>query len=84
MSSASYPSAAVSDIKNAYFGLAKLFHPDRFHRESTASLARMQGAFSNVQLAYETLKSKETRETYDFKIRKELETKEKLRAAGHS
>ena len=76
------PSAAVSDIKNAYFGLAKLFHPDRFHRESTASLARMQGAFSNVQLAYETLKSKETRETYDFKIRKELETKEKLRAQG--
>ena len=74
--------ASIVEIKNAYFGLAKLFHPDRFHRESAETLPRIQGAFSKVQHAYETLKTKETRETYDFKMRKELETKEKLRAQG--
>lgn len=73
---------SIAEIKNAYFGLAKLFHPDRFHRELGDTLPRIQAAFSKVQQAYETLKTKETRETYDFKIRKELETKEKLRAQG--
>ena len=76
------PNATTVQIKNAYFGMAKLFHPDRFHRESTATLQRIQGAFSSVAQAYETLKSKESRENYDFKIRKELETKQKLRAQG--
>ncbi|MEO7673097.1 MAG: DnaJ domain-containing protein [Pyrinomonadaceae bacterium] len=76
------PNATGADIKNAYFGLAKLFHPDRFHRDSTTTLAQIQGAFSSVAQAYETLKSNETRENYDFKIRKNLETREKLRAQG--
>ena len=74
--------AGIAQIKSAYFGMAKLFHPDLYHRESTATLQRIQGAFSTVAQAYETLKSKELRESYDFKIRKELETKEKLRAQG--
>ena len=74
--------ASVAEIKNAYFGLAKLFHPDRFHREAANKLPVIQAAFSSVQQAYETLKTKESRENYDFKVRKELETKEKLRAQG--
>ncbi len=74
--------ASIAEIKNAYFSLAKLFHPDRFHRDSADKLPLIQAAFSSVQQAYETLKSKEIRDTYDFKMRKELETKEKLRAQG--
>lgn len=76
------PKASLEQIKAAYFGLAKLFHPDRFHRESAAMLPRVQAAFSSVQRAYETLKSAESRENYDFKVRKELDLKEKLRAQG--
>ncbi len=76
------PKVSIPEVKKAYFGLAKLFHPDRFHRESTQTLARIQAAFSSVQQAYETLKSSDTRENYDFKMRKELEVKEKLRAQG--
>ena len=76
------PKAAVAEIKSAYFFLAKLFHPDRFHREAAATLQRIQAAFSNVQSAYETLKSSDSRENYDFKVRKELEMKEKLKAQG--
>ncbi len=74
--------ASIAEVKNAYFGLAKLFHPDRFHREAADKLPLIQAAFSSVQQAYETLKAKESRENYDFKMRKELETKEKLRAQG--
>ncbi len=76
------PKASVAEIKSAYFNLAKLFHPDRFHREAPATLQRIQAAFSNVQSAYETLKSNDARENYDFKVRKELEMKEKLMAQG--
>lgn len=74
--------AATPMIKASYFSLAKLFHPDRFHRESADTLQRIQAAFSNVQVAYDTLKSSDTRENYDYKVRKELEVKEKLKAQG--
>jgi curved DNA-binding protein CbpA len=76
--------AKPGDIKNAYFAMAKLFHPDRFHREETSKLRRIQVAFTEIAHAYETLKSPESRENYDFKVRKELEYREKRRAAGQA
>lgn len=76
------PKAVVPEIKGSYFGLAKLFHPDRFHRESPDTLQRIQAAFSKVQVAYDTLKASDTRENYDYKVRKEIEVKEKLKAQG--
>lgn len=69
-------------IKQKYFGLAKQFHPDRFHRSEPELAARVQKAFSNIAQAYETLKNPGLRENYDFKMRKELEKIEKRRAAG--
>lgn len=76
------PKAELSEIKASYFGLAKLFHPDRYHRESPDTLQRIHAAFSKVQVGYDTLKSSDSRENYDFKIRKEIEVKEKLKAQG--
>ncbi len=74
--------AESSEIKMAYFGLAKRFHPDHFHNESDTSLhSRIQTAFSKIAQAYDTLKSQETRETYDFKMRKELTEREKMQSA---
>lgn len=65
--------AAVNDIKQIYFALAKRFHPDLFHKEEdTKLLQRIQNAFSEIARAYETLKHESSREVYDFKIRKEL------------
>jgi DnaJ-domain-containing protein 1 len=69
-------------IKQMYFRLAKQFHPDRFHRSEPELAARVQKAFSNIAHAYETLKSPDLRENYDFKMRKELEKIETRRAAG--
>ncbi len=76
------PKAALPAIKASYFALAKLFHPDRYHRESPAMLQRIQAAFSKVQVGYDTLKSSDSRENYDYKVRKEIEVKEKLKAQG--
>ena len=75
------PSAPLSEIKHSYFGMAKLFHPDRFHREEPANLRRIQIAFTKIANAYENLKTDEARENYNFKMRKELEYREKRRAA---
>lgn len=67
------PDAAASEIKQAYFGLAKRFHPDLYHKESDTTLvARIQGAFSRLAQAYDTLKTISSRDVYDFKMRKEL------------
>jgi curved DNA-binding protein CbpA len=69
----------VSDIKMAYFGLAKRFHPDLFHKQTDAKThSRIQNAFSQIAHAYETLRNEETRQTYDFKLRKILQELEKL------
>ncbi len=74
--------ADVAEIKRAYFGLAKVFHPDHFHQEASDVLRRVQNAFTELAKAQETLKNTDTRETYDFKIRSELAAKEKARSAG--
>lgn len=74
--------AKLADLKNAYFSMAKLFHPDRFHREGADKLKRIQVAFTAIAQAYEMLKVDESRSAYDFKMRKELEYREKRKAEG--
>ena len=67
--------ASLAEIKTAYFGLAKKYHPDRFHNETDRKLhQRVQDAFTELARAYETLKDEKARELYDFKLRKYLET----------
>ena len=71
--------SSVSEIKMAYFGLAKRFHPDLFHKKTDDKThRRIQNAFSEIARASETLRDKETRETYDFKLRKILRELDKL------
>lgn len=67
------PDASTAEIKTAYFSLAKSFHPDLFYRQTDAALhRRIQHAFTGIAHAYETLKSADSREVYDFKLSKEL------------
>ena len=72
--------ASQAEIKNAYFSMAKMFHPDRYHREEGAQLRRIQVAFTQIAHANETLKNKQSRENYDFKVKKDLQLREKVRA----
>ena len=65
--------AVAPEIKSAYFGLAKRFHPDLFYRRVEDDLhRRIQNAFTELAQAYETLRNTESREVYDFRLRKEL------------
>ena len=75
------PAADTDELKRAYFRLARSFHPDRYHSEGGALLKRMQNAFTELAQAHETLKNPQTREMYDYRIRKELADREK-RAGG--
>ena len=74
--------ATAAEIKNAYFAMAKLFHPDRFHREDAASLRRIQTAFTEIAHAYDTLKNKDSRDGYNIKMAKEADVRAKRRVEG--
>ncbi|MEO7539676.1 MAG: DUF4388 domain-containing protein [Pyrinomonadaceae bacterium] len=72
----------IPELKAAYFALAKVFHPDRYHAEGGETLRRVQDAFTKLAQAHETLKHSESRLVYDYRMRKELTDKEKRGAAG--
>jgi curved DNA-binding protein CbpA len=71
-------------VKQTYFGLAKLFHPDKYHRESADMQKRIQAAFTELSHAYEILKNDESRDSYDFKMRKEIEARAKRQVEGQA
>lgn len=72
--------AATADIKRAYFAFAKQFHPDLFYKSAAPELhQRIQNAFTKVAQAYETLRVEDTREVYDYKLRKEADFSENLK-----
>lgn len=66
--------ADVKEIKDKYFSIAKRFHPDIFHKKVDAQLhRRIQSAFTEVAEAYDTLKDDNSREIYNFRLRKAIE-----------
>jgi curved DNA-binding protein CbpA len=68
----------VAKIKQQYFYLAKNFHPDKYHAEvGSERHKRLQNAFTQTSQAYETLKDNDSRELYDFKLKRKLANLEK-------
>ncbi|MGB9179012.1 MAG: DnaJ domain-containing protein [Pyrinomonadaceae bacterium] len=62
--------AELRDIKRAYHQLARRFHPDRFHQEQDRELhARIESAFARIAQAYETLRDRQLRASYDLKLK---------------
>ena len=55
--------ASTSDVRRAYYGLAKRFHPDKFTREELK--AKAEQVFAHITEAYSTLSKDETRQKYD-------------------
>ncbi|MEO6655346.1 MAG: DUF4388 domain-containing protein [Pyrinomonadaceae bacterium] len=76
--------AEADELKRAYFSMARMFHPDRYHAEGGETLKRVQHAFTELAQAHETLKNVATREVYDYRMRKELAEREKRLAAGNA
>ena len=64
--------STTGDIKTAYYGLAKKFHPDKYHQISRESELRphLETVFAKLTQAYDTLKEPALRAAYDSQIRK--------------
>jgi curved DNA-binding protein CbpA len=59
--------ATLVEIKSAYHGLARRFHPDLFHKDETELRRRIDSAFARIAQAYETLSDPSLRTGYDAK-----------------
>lgn len=58
--------ARANEIKDAYYALARRYHPDRFHMKSGTKLhSQISSAFARITQAYETLTDPAARITYD-------------------
>ncbi|MCB9593164.1 MAG: DnaJ domain-containing protein [Sandaracinaceae bacterium] len=69
--------AARAEIRDAYFQLSKVFHPDTmFRKRLGAYKARMEAIFQRLTEAYETLGKKKHREEYDHYLSLQDRTRE--------
>lgn len=58
--------AGADEIKDAYYALARRYHPDRFHLQSGTQLhAKLSSAFARITQAYEKLTDAKARAAYD-------------------
>jgi curved DNA-binding protein CbpA len=61
--------AKQTEIKDAYYALARRYHPDRFHLKSGTRLhAEISSAFARITQAYETLTDPNARSAYDHSM----------------
>ncbi len=61
--------AEANQIKEAYYALARRYHPDRFHLKSGTPLhQKISSAFARITQAYETLTNPKTRSAYDLSL----------------
>jgi curved DNA-binding protein CbpA len=62
-------SAPPEEIKTSYYALARLYHPDKFHLQTSSTIhARIESAFARITQAYETLMDAGRRSGYDAKL----------------
>ena len=62
-------SAPPDRIKNSYYALARLYHPDKFHLQISLTLhTHIESAFARITQAYETLMDPKRRSGYDAKL----------------
>jgi curved DNA-binding protein CbpA len=76
------PDSRLPAIRASYFSLAKMFHPDRFHRAESEVLHRVEGAFTRLAQAHETLRNPETRIDYDKRMSIDLAERNRRDSSG--
>jgi curved DNA-binding protein CbpA len=70
--------ASMADVRDAYYMLARRFHPDRFRTgELTDLLGQIEQFFTQVTEAYNTLYDADLREQYDEELSTQAATKKK-------
>jgi curved DNA-binding protein CbpA len=75
--------ADANEIKDAYYALARRYHPDRFHLKSGTRLhEQISSAFARITQAYETLTDPSARSTYDRAIERHRQFSESAPKSG--
>jgi curved DNA-binding protein CbpA len=65
-------SASQAEVKKAYFGLARKYHPDLFDREiATLQKEMIDEVFDQITKAYHTLSDEDKRKEYDKELAEE-------------
>ncbi len=63
------PNTPAADVKQAYYGVARKYHPDRFRGIQDSALhTRLESNFARITQAYETLMNPGSRNSYDAKL----------------
>jgi curved DNA-binding protein CbpA len=75
------PDAPMSELKNAYYNLARKYHPDRFRHAESSLIARIESAFARITQAYDTLRDPGLRSSYDSKLEAQARSARVARAA---
>jgi curved DNA-binding protein CbpA len=76
-------SASENEIKKAYFGLAKLYHPDRhFEPQMSDMKEKLEALFNRLHEAYETLSSPAARNKYNVDLASGSATHRPAKRAG--
>lgn len=60
--------ASAQNLKDLYYRLARLYHPDRFRKAEPALVKRIESAFARITQAYDTLRDDRLRAAYDSKL----------------
>jgi len=60
--------ATITVLKNAYYDLARKYHPDRFRNSEPNLLSRIESAFARITQAYDVLQDPGMRATHDSKL----------------
>ena len=59
---------SAQSLKDLYYRLARLYHPDRFRKAEPALVKKIESAFARIAQAYDTLRDDRLRATYDAKV----------------
>jgi len=59
---------SLSELKKAYYDIARKYHPDRFRGSDGSLLAQIESGFARITQAYDTLRDSKLRATYDSKL----------------
>ncbi|HJX93247.1 MAG TPA: DUF4388 domain-containing protein [Pyrinomonadaceae bacterium] len=75
------PDSPMSELKNAYYDLARKYHPDRFRSAEASLIAQIESAFARITQAYDTLRDPGLRSSYDSKLDAQARAERVARAA---
>ena len=73
--------ATMSDLKSAYYDIARKHHPDRYRTGEASLLQRVEAAFARITQAYDILRDAGQRATYDAKLESQRRAAKLARAA---